>query len=419
MTRSKVSIVRTTDDVSLQDTIRQAVEMIGGFSSFVKRGDFVLVKPNLIGGETVPGTMTDAKVVRAVCDLAHEAEASKVVVGDSCHVGGVTSDYARNMGYFDILQGTPYEFMDFKKEKTKTVEMGGTVIDTLRVPQVLDEIDVIISVPVMKTHMHVQVTLATKNMKGLVHDASKRKMHEAGIEKALVDFARVFRGDLNIIDGTTGSEGRAPSWGVPKPMGLIMAGADPIALDVVCSEVMGIDSKKIEYLQKAGQEAIGVAALSHIDVLGQRIEDVTDPFEPAPTGLLDTVDSVDVYDKDACSGCMAWLSAAISQFYGEFLELDKILKKDNEKFYIALGTTIKPKDVPQEIRDKTIFYGKCAIDKFKEYGMGETVKGCPPALLHDLTTSVQRLYEKRYGSGRKIFTTVDDLPLSSESSSDD
>jgi uncharacterized protein (DUF362 family) len=214
MPRSTVSIVRKLEAESVQDTIRRAVDMIGGFPRFVKRGNTVLVKPNLVGGEPVPGTMTDVRVVKAVCDLAHEAGASRVIVGDSCHVGGDTTEYARNMTYLDILEGTPYEFIDLKKIKTKTVEIKGAVIDKLRVSEILDEIDVVINVPVMKTHMHVKVTLATKNIKGLIHDTSKRKMHEAGIGDAIVDMAKILRGDLNIIDGIVGSEGRAPSWGV-------------------------------------------------------------------------------------------------------------------------------------------------------------------------------------------------------------
>ena len=414
MAKSTVSIVRKLEEVSLHDTTRQAVDLIGGFSKFVKKGSSVLVKPNLVGGDPVPGTMTDIKVVKAVCDLAHEAGASKVMVGDSCHVGGDTTAYAENMGYFDILKGTPYEFIDLKKGETKTLEVNGDVIDELKVWKILDEIDTIINVPVMKTHMHVKVTLATKNVKGLLHDLSKRKMHEAGIEDALVDLAKVLRGDLNIIDGIVGSEGRAPSWGDPKPMGLILAGADPIALDVVTSEIMCIDPKEIQYLNRAGQEGIGVADLEQIKVLGEKIQDVKSPFELPPTGLLDSVDSIDVYDKDACSGCMAWLSAAISQFYDEFLELDKILKKNGEKFYVALGTNICQDDIPDNIRDKTIYYGKCAMKQFKEFECGECVKGCPPALLEDLTTAMQRLFEKRYRTNKKIFTTVDDLPVSLE-----
>ena len=242
MVMPKVGISRRLDDESLKDVIRRAVDLVGGFSAFVKTGDRVLVKPNMVGGENVPGTMTDIHVIKAVCDLAHDAGAAKVVVGDSCHVGGNTTDYAKALGLLDLLEGTPYEFVDFKKGKTKTVAVDGEVIEGLRVSGILDDVDVVINVPVMKTHMHVKVTLATKNMKGLVHDSSKRKMHEAGVEMAIVDMAKVLRADLNIIDGIVGSEGRAPSWGVPKPMGLILAGADPIALDVVCSEVMGIDS---------------------------------------------------------------------------------------------------------------------------------------------------------------------------------
>lgn len=414
MVNSKVSIVRKLKEESLRDTIRRAVDLIGGFSKFVKKGNRVLVKPNLVGGDPVPGTMTDLNVVKAVCDLAREAGASNVMVGDSCHVGGSTTQYAENMGYFDMLKETPYKFIDLKKGKTKTIEVNGKVIDKLKVWEMLDEIDTVINVPVMKTHMHVKVTLATKNLKGLLHDQSKRKMHEVGLEDAIVDYARVLHADLNIIDGIVGSEGRAPSWGVPKPMGLILAGADPIALDVVCSEVMCIDSNEIGYLNKAGKEGIGVADLDQIEVLGEQIQDVKSPFELPPTGLLDTVDNIDVLEMDACTGCLAWLSASISQFYDEFLELDKILKKHNSKFYIALGTKISKDDVPENIRDKTVYYGKCAVKQFKEYDCGEYIKGCPPALLQDLTTAVQRLYEKHYGT-KKLFTTIADLPVSIDS----
>lgn len=415
MAESTVSIVRKMEEESLKETIRRAVDMIGGFAEFVKKGSTVLVKPNFVGGDPVPGTMTDVQVVRAVCDLAHEAGASRVMVGDSCHVGGDTTEYAENLGCLAALKGTPYEFIDLKKGKTKTLEVNGDVIDEVKVWKILDEIDTVINVPVMKTHMHVKVTLATKNVKGLLHDLSKRKMHEAGIEDALVDLARVLRADLNILDGIVGSEGRAPSWGVPKPMGLILAGADPIALDVVASEIMDIDPKEIAYLNRSGKEGIGVADLGKIEVLGEKIEDVKSAFELPPTGLLDSVDNIDVYDKDACTGCMAWLSAAISQFYDEFLELDEILKKHDEKFYVALGTNIRPDDVPEEIRDKTVYYGKCAMKEFKDFQCGEYVKGCPPALLQDFTTAVQRLYERRYSSKKKIFTTVDDLPVASDS----
>ena len=327
MAKAKVSIVRKLEETSLRDTIRKAVDLIGGFSKFVKEGDRVLVKPNFVGGDPVPGTMTDLQVVKAVCELAHEAGASKVIVGDSCHVGGDTTAYAQNMGCLDVLKDTPFEFVDLKKGKTKTLKVNGDVIDELKIWKMLDEIDTIINVPVMKTHMHVKVTLATKNVKGLLHDLSKRKMHEAGIEEALVDLAGALRCDLNILDGIIGSEGRAPSWGVPKPMGLILAGADPIALDVVASEIMCIDPKGIGYLAKAGEKGFGIADLEQINVVGEKIENVKSPFELPPTGLLDAVDSIDIYDKDACSGCMAWLSATISQFYDEFIELDKVLKR--------------------------------------------------------------------------------------------
>ena len=161
--------------------------------------------------------MTDIHVIKAVCDLAREAGAARVFVADSCHVGGNTTDYAKNLGLLDLLQETPYEFVDLKKGKTRSIPVHGEVIEELRVPELLDDVDLIINVPVMKTHMHVKVTLATKNLKGLVHDSSKRRMHEAGVEKALVDMAGVLRANLNIIDGIVGSEAGPPHGACRSP----------------------------------------------------------------------------------------------------------------------------------------------------------------------------------------------------------
>jgi uncharacterized protein (DUF362 family) len=111
MAKTRVSIVRKLEQETMKDTVRKAVDLIGGFSKFVKKGNTVLVKPNLIGGDPVPGTMTGLEVVKAVCDLANEAGASSVIVGDSCHVGGDTTEYAKSLGYFDMLKGTPYRFI--------------------------------------------------------------------------------------------------------------------------------------------------------------------------------------------------------------------------------------------------------------------------------------------------------------------
>ncbi len=59
MTKTRVAVVRKLDKEGLHDTIRRAVDMIGGFPSYVKKGDRVVVKPNLVGGDPVPGTMIE------------------------------------------------------------------------------------------------------------------------------------------------------------------------------------------------------------------------------------------------------------------------------------------------------------------------------------------------------------------------
>ena len=87
MVMPKVAISRRFDNEDLKEVVRRAVDLIGGFSAYVKSGDRVLVKPNIVGGDNVPGTMTDIHVVKAVCELALEAGAKKVIVAEQARRG--------------------------------------------------------------------------------------------------------------------------------------------------------------------------------------------------------------------------------------------------------------------------------------------------------------------------------------------
>ena len=107
---------------------------------------------------------------------------------------------------------------------------GGKVIQKVKVPSILKQFDFIISIPVMKTHMHTQVTLSIKNMKGLLWRREKARFHQLRCDEkitrghreldlAISEMASVLFPHLAIIDGTVGMEGMGPAYGTPKKDG--------------------------------------------------------------------------------------------------------------------------------------------------------------------------------------------------------
>ena len=128
--------------------------------------------------------------------------------------------------------------------------------------------DFIISIPVMKTHMHTQVTLSLKNMKGLLWRREKARFHqlqcdetitqgEKELDIAISEMASVLLPHLAIIDGTVGMEGMGPAYGKPKKMGVIIVGDNALSADAVATRLMGFDPESVPHLQLSAEKGLG------------------------------------------------------------------------------------------------------------------------------------------------------------------
>jgi len=207
------------------------------------RGKRVLLKPN--AGRIAPrgsGITTDHQVIAAAIDAFKEAGA-EVAVGESPIVGVKTQEAFDAAGITRIAHERNCMLIDLDERPFIKVPIpDGIAIDSLKVcPEVL-EYDFVVSIPVMKMHMHTGVTLAVKNMKGCLWRRSKIDLHmlppvegsdEKPIDIAIADMAGALRPHLSIIDGTVGMEGLGPSAGQAKPLDVIVAGADVFAADAV------------------------------------------------------------------------------------------------------------------------------------------------------------------------------------------
>jgi len=300
-----VQRVGAYDPQGVLHAMRECLAPWGGMSAFVRPGQRVLVKPNLlIGFAPEKAVTTHPAVVRAAILLAQEAGGT-VVVGDSPGVGRPASAM-RAAGLTPVLEETGASLGDF----TTPVELAvpqHRVAARLTLARAVAQADVIISLPKLKTHGQMVFTGALKNQFGLIPGTLKSQWHfrlqrREWLAALLLDIHRAVRPALAIMDGVVGMEGKGPSGGRPRPIGALLASPDLPALDTVACLLINLEPRLVPTLEAARREGAGATALSDIAVVGadwralrvpdfenvSRLEDLR-RILPLPSGLLNWI----------------------------------------------------------------------------------------------------------------------------------
>ncbi len=355
---------------SVKKAVKDSLDLIGGLDSLVSAGDRILIKPNLIAPYHYrTGATTNPLVIRALCALAKEAGAVRMSIADGSAVGHKTEEVFAVTGLKELSAKIGVALIDFKK--AKAVYMGipnGKVFKRIKIPQIFMEADVIINVPVMKTHDVFPATLGLKNMKGILQEKDKKRFHKWGLAQSIVDLNKLALPQITVLDGTVCMEGMGPTHGTPVNLGIIISSLDTVAADTAAAAVMGIDPLKIEYLKLASEQGLGCADLSCIRVLGTSIEKVKRPFKQVK---LDSgfwkEKGIEIYEKGACSGCRNTVTSFIANIEKNEDELNLL-----KGYTLILGQNVK---LPDKCKGKLVNIGLCT-GKFR--GKGEYIPGCPP-----------------------------------------
>jgi len=225
---------------SLRISIEKLLEPLGGIDSFVKSGDRVLLKPNLLtAGRPGKECITRAEVLYCVASLVMEV-GGKPFLGDSPAFGSAKG-VAKSNGYLPILEELNLPIVEFHG---KNYDIACKDFNHLRLSKEAMEADVVINLPKVKSHMQLTITLGVKNLFGCVPGKMKAWWHmEAGKDKErfgsmLVETARAINPELTIIDGIIGHQGNGPSNGEPRFLGVLGASRDVFALDLTMAEIL-------------------------------------------------------------------------------------------------------------------------------------------------------------------------------------
>jgi len=357
----------------VESAVRKAVSLTNGFESVVWKGATVLIKPNAVSpSKSGSGVVTDARVVEAVTKYVKERNPNRIVIGDGSSVGydfPLRFDSIRCMevaGFVDVAQKLGVDIVDLNRDEQVEVQVPDAfVMETFSIAKTAWEADVIISLPVIKTHIRTGITCGLKNMKGILPGNEKKRTHQLGLDRGIVDLNRVAKPKFTVVDGIIGTQGTHSDEADRVPLNLIFAGSDVVAVDAVCANVVGFDVKDILHVQLAAEANLGVADLSRIEIRGEKIDAVKRPFIPFLEAARHRFGGANIIEKNTCTGCMG-------EIVSTFLYLNKAGFHDRlSDLTLIMGT---PDEVPS-LNGTPVVLGRCAR-KYRHLGV--FVPGCPP-----------------------------------------
>ncbi|MEW6041739.1 MAG: DUF362 domain-containing protein [Elusimicrobiota bacterium] len=264
---SNISLIKCDNykTETLKKSIEKSIELAGGINQFIKKGEKILVKPNLLGAHTPEEAVTThPEFVRAVLHLVKDAGATPLL-GDSPSL----------LGYNNILEKTRMAKIALE-EKVEILNFqlyDNVTINGIHITKYVFDLDGIISLPKLKTHSLCTLTAAIKNLFGLVPGLTKTQYHlkyrttRAFSEILALLFEAVKKKlRLVIIDGITGQDEEGPANGRVRNFDMIIAGVDAVSIDTAVFELFGTDSSKVLLLKICKNKNLGETQLSNISI---------------------------------------------------------------------------------------------------------------------------------------------------------
>ncbi len=271
----------------IRRAVTKLLEPLGGMSAFITPGDRVLIKPNMLAAKSPDKAVTThPALVQVVAELVIESGGT-ALIGDSPGIGSF-SKVAEKSG----IQGAAERSGARLTEFCDPVELRGEgTFRSIQLARCYHEADKIINLPKLKTHEMMTMTCAVKNLFGAVIGTEKAAWHlKAGssrqmFARLLLEISLLKKTTLTIVDAITAMEGNGPGSGTPIQRGILIAGINPLAVDVIAARLAGIPSDLLPLEQEAVARGLAGARLSEIELKGTPYASVTAMTFTLPTGL--------------------------------------------------------------------------------------------------------------------------------------
>jgi uncharacterized protein (DUF362 family) len=360
--------VEAYDPLRIRDVVARSMRAMG-----VRPRGRVLLKPNVVIAhpELFPHAFTRPEVLEGVIralDAVDGGSVTDLIVGERCGITIPTRFAFANAGYGEMLERTGARPSYFEEERQVRIELGeGALRAFLYAPEPLVRADFLVSCPKFKSHPWTGVTFALKNSIGYQDDAHRLIDHDFRLEDKIVDLQRIATPSLVVVDAIVGGKGRMLT---PEavPLGMIVVGTNPVAVDATCCRMLGIDPASIAHVRIASERGLGPIEEARIELGGDvGLEEArrrTRPYDEARIRVDAFFDGTPV---DAQAGpppdpgrsdyCWGGCPGAAEEAIDIIKQMQPTVYRDVAPMRLVYGDA-RGRDLPP-CRGKTFFLGDC------------------------------------------------------------
>lgn len=377
MDKSVVSIVRGGD---MDLMVEEALAHLGGVSAFFAPGASVVVKPN--AGHAYPpesAVNTSPEVVAAAIRALRKGKPREIILAEASAIGCDTMECLEISGIRKAAEEAGADrVIDIKKESDLVrvaIPDARSQIKEVELPRFLVDADLVVNLPIFKSHVSMVFSCALKNIKGVVQDTVHAVMHFTDLAAAMMDLWSVIGVGVTIADLIRPMEGFGPHCGMPIDFGCIVAGTDPVALDATVCRMVGLDMAKVDYFKAATERGLGNTAEDRIEIRGVPLEEAHKPIYLPYLQGFDAWPEYEIHAENACSTCQGLVAYTMVRMQALGLY------DSNAGAQIVVG---RKKGIPPWLRrgKDLILVGDCLkpLKRRIEKAGGECVfaTGCPP-----------------------------------------
>lgn len=277
---ARVAVVRCPvyEAEPLARALCRSLDLLGGPGFLLTRGMKVFVKINHLSPRAAPerAICTHPLFVREVLRLLLDRGVFPTV-GDDVNFG--PEDEFSMTGFRSVCGELGVPLVNLRESGFVKVALNGAVLKSVFIARPVLEADAVVNLPKLKTHSLTAFTGAVKNMYGVIPSGLRLEYHRRFprndvFSQMLVDVFSAAPPGLSVMDAVVGMEGEGPSSGIPRRLGLVMAGRDAVAVDAVASRIVGIGPLQVFTTSVAASRSLGVGDLQRIEILGERIQNV-------------------------------------------------------------------------------------------------------------------------------------------------
>ena len=336
-----------------------------------------LVKPNTVIAheQYYPHAYTRPEVLDGIFTALkwHGTNIKELTLGERCGITIPTRYVFAEAKYPAIIKKHNLKTSYFEEEIEVKIPLEHPPARRpfIYVPRTIYETDFFINVPKFKSHPWTKVTFALKNLIGIQDDKHRIIDHDHKLEYKIADLQQAVNTGLIVVDGIISGQ-KTMLTPIPFPLGILVIGTNPVAVDAVCSRIVGLDPNKVDHIKICAERNIGPIKLKDIDISGdislKTLQKKTKNYILA----LDKVDDIFIKEKssiktysgsppdadeyDYCwGGCPGALYEAMQIIQTIQPEVYRQIKPLHMVFGDVEGQKIEPKN------DEPVFFlGDCA-----------------------------------------------------------